>query len=92
MEIIKINLNNIEEDIVSRVIDVIKGGGVVVMPTDTIYGLVCDATNAEAVEKIFKIKNRNFSKPIGVFVVDIEMAHEYVKIENGQYRIKKFNY
>jgi len=60
--------------------DLIIGGKVIVLPTDTVYGLVCNAQNAKAVERIFEIKRRPKSKPIGVFVKDIKMAKRFSKI------------
>lgn len=76
--------NNLEE-----VISVIKSGGVVVFPTDTIYGFICDASNEKSVEKIFKIKKRNLKKPIPVFVKNIEMAKEYAWVDEKQEKFLK---
>jgi L-threonylcarbamoyladenylate synthase len=51
---------------IQEAIKVLKHGGVVVYPTDTAYGLAVDATNAEAVKKLFQLKGRNFKNPIHV--------------------------
>lgn len=50
----------------------------IIYPTDTIWGLGCDATNQNAVEKVFKIKNRSESKSLIVLVDGIEMLRNYV--------------
>ena len=42
------------------VVNVIKKGGVVLIPTDTIYGISCDATNIDAIKKVYDIKERNY--------------------------------
>jgi len=63
--------------VVSRVAGVLRGGGVVVLPTDTAYGLAADAHNAESIEKVYDIKNRVRSKPIHIIVSDLEMAKRY---------------
>lgn len=63
---------------------VIREGGVVICPTDTVYGLICDATNKKAVEKIFKIKKRPKTKPLPIFVKDIKMAKEFAEIDKNQ--------
>ncbi|MBI4363264.1 MAG: Sua5/YciO/YrdC/YwlC family protein, partial [Candidatus Doudnabacteria bacterium] len=55
-------------DHIAKAIKVLKAGGVVVYPTDTIYGLAVDATNARAVRKLYKLKDREFKKPIHVIV------------------------
>ena len=52
---------NIKEDI-KNAIKTMKNGGIILYPTDTIWGLGCDATNEEAVKKIFEIKKREDSK------------------------------
>jgi L-threonylcarbamoyladenylate synthase len=67
----------------------IKMGKVLVCPTDTVYGLVADATNQKAVDKIFKIKKRSKNKPIPVFVRDLKMAKQIAKVNRKQERFLK---
>lgn len=57
----------------------LKRGETILYPTDTVWGLGCDATNEEAVSKIFQLKNREESKSLVVLVSSIEMLKEYVK-------------
>ena len=59
-----------EEDI-KNAIDVMKKGGVILYPTDTVWGIGCDATNADAVDRIYKIKHRDDSKAM-ICLVDNE--------------------
>jgi L-threonylcarbamoyladenylate synthase len=84
MEIKKINLEDLGKKLISKTTNIIKNGGVVVVPTDTVYGLMCDAANKEAVGNIYKIKKRDPDKPIGIFIGDKRMARKYVKIEKDQ--------
>lgn len=70
-----------------EVVAALKDGAVFVLPTDTVYGLVCDAKNKKSVEKIFKIKKRDKKIPLPVFVGDIEMAKEYAEIGEEQENI-----
>jgi L-threonylcarbamoyladenylate synthase len=58
---------------------ILKQGGIILYPTDTIWGLGCDATSASAVEKIFKIKSRNESKSLLVLVDGEQMIERYVR-------------
>lgn len=67
-------------DDISNAIKALKKGGVIAYPTDTIWGLGCDIDNADAVEKIYTIKNRDRNKPIILLVSDIDMLVKYVKI------------
>jgi L-threonylcarbamoyladenylate synthase len=66
------------EDISDSLI-ALRNGGIILYPTDTIWGLGCDATNQEAVEKIFRIKSRSESKSLLVLVNGIQMLERYVK-------------
>ena len=60
-------------------LNTLRNGGIILYPTDTIWGLGCDATNPEAVEKIFRIKSRNGSKSLLVLVNGLQMLERYVK-------------
>ncbi len=66
---------------IEAIIRVLRGGGVVVVPTDTVYGLACDACDANAVEKLFLIKERNRGKAIPVFVDCREMLDQIARVD-----------
>tara|TARA_B100000902_G_scaffold389856_1_gene437751 strand:- start:24531 stop:25079 length:549 start_codon:yes stop_codon:yes gene_type:complete len=66
----------IEKEI-SKTLDVIKKGGVILYPTDTIWGIGCDSSNINAIEKVYKIKNREESKSFITLVSDLEMLKKY---------------
>ncbi len=68
----------INPDNLSEVVVALQEGQAVVFPTETSYGLGCDASNQEAVDKIFSIKQRRSDKPLLVVVPDIEMAKKYL--------------
>jgi len=65
------------EDIRDSLI-VLKNGGIILYPTDTIWGIGCDATNPAAVEKIFKIKSRSDNKSLLILADGIQMVERYV--------------
>ncbi|PIR72140.1 MAG: threonylcarbamoyl-AMP synthase [Candidatus Nealsonbacteria bacterium CG10_big_fil_rev_8_21_14_0_10_36_24] len=77
---------------IKEVIKIIKKGGVVVCPTDTVYGLITDATNKKAVEKIFKIKKRDKKKAIPIFVKDIKTAKNLAFINEKQEKFLRENW
>ena len=56
------------EDIIQQAVEILRRGGVILYPTDTIWGIGCDARNAEAVERIYAIKERDHSKSMLVLV------------------------
>lgn len=84
MRIIKANLRNLQE-----IIKAVKEGKVLVCPTDTVYGLICDAKNKKAVTKIFRIKKRPKGKPISIFVKDLRMAKKFANINKKQEKFLK---
>ena len=58
------------EEEIKQIKDILINGGIVAVPTDTVYGLICDATNEKAVKKLYQLKRRDLAKPIGIFVKD----------------------
>lgn len=62
----------------------LKKGKIAICPTDTVYGLLADATNKKAVEKVFKIKKRQDRKPLPIFIRDIKTAKNLAKINKKQ--------
>lgn len=67
-----------------RSVAVLRAGGVVVAPTDTVYGLLCDGANAAAVEKMFAIKHRSREKAFPIFARDIAAARQYAYIADAK--------
>lgn len=60
--------------------DVLEKGGLIIYPTDTLYGLGADATNRSAVRAIFSVKGRDEKKPVHVIVADLAMAETYARV------------
>lgn len=67
------------EDDISAALSVLKGNGVILYPTDTIWGVGCDATSQVAVEKIFRIKSRDVNKSLLILVNSQQMLERYVQ-------------
>ena len=68
----------IAKKILDQSIEVLLNSQIILYPTDTVWGIGCDATSIDAVAKIFKLKNRVESKSLVVLVSSIEMLHTYV--------------
>lgn len=62
---------------IQQAVEILRGGGLVAFPTETVYGLGADATNASAVEKIYQVKGRPAANPIIVHIADVERAQRY---------------
>lgn len=65
-----------------EIVQILKNGGLVVYPTDTVYGLACDATNQKAVNKLRVFKGQRGNKPISIAVQDLVMAEEFVELND----------
>ena len=64
---------------IKNVLEILKNGGVILYPTDTIWGLGCDATNEKAVEKIYQIKKRSDQKSLLVLLDNENKIPSYIK-------------
>lgn len=62
-----------------RTLEVLRNGGIILYPTDTVWGLGCDATNPEAVTKIYALKHRSDSKSLVLLASDVDMICRYVR-------------
>lgn len=86
MERISLEESTIEHA-VKRAVEVLRAGGVVLYPTDTLYGLGADALSDAAVEKIYDIKGRDEKKPIHAIVADVTMAEKYGKVNDAVHKL-----
>jgi L-threonylcarbamoyladenylate synthase len=72
----------VSDNCVNEAVNTLKDGGLVVYPTETVYGIGVDATNPEAVRNLTEYKNRPFGKPYSIAVTDQKMAEEYVELNS----------
>ena len=90
-EFIKIYEDKPSEAAIKKVVDILKNGGLVIYPTDTVYGLGCDITNSRALEKLAKIKGIKLEKANFSFVCSsLSNLSDYVKqIDTSTFKILK---
>lgn len=90
-EFIKIYPDNPNPAAIKKVVDVLRKGGLVIYPTDTVYGLGCDITNSRALEKLARIKGIKLAKANWSFIcADLSNLSEYVKqIDTFTFKILK---
>ena len=75
---------------ISQVVNVLRDGGLVIYPTDTIYAIGCDALNVRAVEKICKIKGIDPNKTnLSIICYDLSNISEYAKVGNATFKLMK---
>lgn len=64
--------NGIDQNELEKCANCIKKGGIIIFPTDTVYGIGCNVWNEEAIKKVFEIKDRNYNKPMNVLCSGIK--------------------
>lgn len=68
------------DEVLKQTLEVLRSGGIIVYPTDTIWGIGCDATNPAAVRKVYEIKQRSDSKALVLLAANLDMVARYVKV------------
>ncbi|GHT61034.1 threonylcarbamoyl-AMP synthase [Bacteroidia bacterium] len=77
---------------VLRIVELLRNGGIIIYPTDTVYAMGCDALNVRAVEKICKIKGINPQKSnLSIICPDLSNISEYAKVNNSVFKLMKRN-
>lgn len=72
---------------ISRASSIIKSGGIVVFPTDTVYGIGCDPYNKESIQRIYKIKSREISKSLPILAFSKDIAAKIVEFDKDSEKI-----
>jgi len=71
-------INN-KNNIIQKSIEVLKSGGTILYPTDTVWGIGCDATNPKAIKKVYSIKKRSTEKPLILLMNNVDLLLNYVE-------------
>ena len=74
---------------ISKAVKIIKDGGVIIYPTDTVYGIGCDIYNKEALERIFRIKNESDTKLFSFVCSDLKDIAKYARVSDYAYKMMK---
>lgn len=72
-------MGNVNDGAVAKALEVLRAGGVILYPTDTIWGIGCDATNPKAVARVYEMKKRADSKALVLLSSDLDMICRYVR-------------
>ncbi|SLM32990.1 conserved hypothetical protein [Desulfamplus magnetovallimortis] len=87
--LINVNPDNPQPRLISKIVEILKNGGIIAYPTDTFYGLGCDIMNKKAIEHIYLLKNRDKKQPFSFICADLKHISEYAKVSNFAYRNMK---
>lgn len=87
--ILTINPKNPQTRLIGRIVEVLRGGGIIGYPTDTIYGVGCDLFNPEAIRKIHRLKKIEGKKPLSFICSDLKDISRYALVSNYAYKMMK---
>ncbi len=89
MKVLKINPNRPEKKFLKLAVDILKNDGLVVYPTDTLYGLGANALSKEAIKRVYRVKGRDFKKPLSISFYSIDHAKKYVHFNPTAMKLAK---
>ncbi|MDP3697479.1 MAG: L-threonylcarbamoyladenylate synthase [Candidatus Taylorbacteria bacterium] len=87
MRVIQVDPSKDYSEAIKEAVRVLASGGIIICPTDTLYGIGCNALDGKAVRKIFEIKDRPLSKPLPIIVRDIKWAKELADVSKKNEKI-----
>ena len=87
--LIEINPFNPQPRLIAQVVEILKNGGVIAYPTDTTYGIGCSILNKKALERIYRIKQRERNKPVSFICSDLSEISHYAQVSNFAFKVMK---
>ncbi len=84
--LVEINPKNPQPRKIEQVAEILRNGGVIAYPTDTIYGIGCDINNKKAIQRIYQIKQRPKNQPFSFICSDLKNISQYAKVSNYAYK------
>ena len=87
--ILQINPDNPQPRLITQVVEIMKRGGVIAYPTDTTYGIGCSILNKKALERIYRIKQRERNKPVSFICADLSEISSYAQVSNFAFKTMK---
>lgn len=92
MNILRIYPTSINRRFIDEAVDILRSGGIIIYPTDTLYALGCDALNNGAVERVCRIKGINPQKQsLSIVCSSLSMASDFARIDNKAFALLKHN-
>jgi tRNA threonylcarbamoyl adenosine modification protein (Sua5/YciO/YrdC/YwlC family) len=87
--IISINQQNPQVRLIRRTVETLRNGGIIIYPTDTVYGIGCDLFNKRGIERIYEIKHRSHKQPFSFICADLKDISQYALVSNYAYKTMK---
>lgn len=86
---LKVHTENPQGRHITHAVEILRNDGIIIYPTDTVYGIGCSIYSKIAIEQIYQIKNQNPSKPFSFVCSDLSHISEYAVVSNPAYRVMK---
>lgn len=87
--LLPIHSQNPQRRLIHKAVDILRQGGLIIYPTDTVYGLGCSLFNKKGIEKIYEIKKQNRKQPFSFICADLKDISRYAKVSDFAYKIMK---
>jgi len=87
--LIAINNQNPQMRLIRRALEILRGGVIVIYPTDTVYGMGCDLFNKKGIERIYEIQRRDRRQPLSFICADLKDISRYARVSDDAYKIMK---
>jgi tRNA threonylcarbamoyl adenosine modification protein (Sua5/YciO/YrdC/YwlC family) len=87
--LVAINNQNPQMWLIRRAVETLKNGGIVIYPTDTVYGMGCDLFNKRGIEMIYAIQRRNRKQPLSFVCANLKDISRYARVSNDAYKIMR---
>lgn len=84
-----INSQNPQMRLIRKAIEILQDGGIIIYPTDTVYGMGCELYNKRGIEKIYEIKRRSKKQPLSFVCADLKDISRYARVSDYAYKTMK---
>jgi tRNA threonylcarbamoyl adenosine modification protein (Sua5/YciO/YrdC/YwlC family) len=87
--LVAINNQNPQMRLIRKAVEILRSGGIVIYPTDTVYGMGCDLFNKKGIERIYEIQRRDRKQPLSFICADLKDISRYARVSDDAYKIMK---
>jgi len=87
--IFALNSQNPQVRFIKKIVEALRNGGIIIYPTDTVYGIGCDLFNKKSIEKIYQIARRSTEQPLSFICPDLKDISTYANVSDFAYRVLK---
>jgi len=87
--LLSVNSTNPQKRLIRQAVETIDAGGIIIYPTDTVYGLGCDLFNKRGIERIYEIKRRSKKEPLSFVCADLKDISQYAYVTDFAYKIMR---